>query len=415
MFNGEWGMALPIEELQSKALSLLREACSSYGILASPSEQENYRRLWARDAMVAGLAGLLTRDPVLLDGMKSSIRTLADHQHPRGMIPSNVLPASNGKEPEISYGGLAGRVDATAWFLVGACLYMQHYKGQVEAFKRSLQPHLLQALEILDRWEFNAKGLLYTPLSGNWADEYPVQGHTLYDNCLRLWGVELYAALYKDERRAEQGRMIRERIAINFWPRMEFADHPAVYHRRTFRENAREDARHFACSIDPRGYSWPFDAAGHALTLLLGLPDEEQLESITAYVEDIFLQIEADMLPAFWPVIRPGDPEWFSLEENYSFDFKNKPHHFHNGGIWPVWMGLFAYGLKSSGDNADGNGSRNDLAGRMLKAWMEVEDAENPGFYEYIASDTFQPSGKHPLSYSASGMIFLIQAIGDHN
>jgi hypothetical protein len=40
-------------------------------------------------------------------------------------------------------------------------------------------------------WEFNNKGLLYVPLSGNWADEYITDGYVLYDQLLRfgLWKV----------------------------------------------------------------------------------------------------------------------------------------------------------------------------------------------------------------------------------
>lgn len=396
---------MDLDQLENRALSLLRDACCSFGILASPEAQDNYRRLWARDSMLAGIAALHTVDERVLKGFKQSVETLAKYQHPHGMIPSNVLPDKDEGEVDISYGGLAGRVDATSWFVVGSCLLI--LATDDEKLKRTLQPNLLQAIEIMDRWEFNGRGLIYTPLSGNWADEYPVQGHTLYDNCLRLWGLELYADLYGDEDRQVQSRIIRERIEINFWPETSVSDHPAVYHKRSFEDAARKELRYFACAIDPRGYNMHFDAAGHGLALYLGITTNEQKSKIENYTDEIFEEIKVDLLPAFWPVIMPEDPEWHALKENYSFDFKNKPHHFHNGGIWPVWMGLFALGMSKSGNNT--------IAKKMIDAWMEIEDPEESRFSEYIASDTLQPAGKQGLSYSASGLLFLIQAIKNNN
>ena len=393
---------MDLEHLESRALQLLREACSGFGIMASPEAQDNYRRLWSRDAMVAGIAALPSGDAQLLEGFRQSVLTLAEYQHPHGMIPSNVLPDVD--EPDISYGGLAGRVDATAWFVAGTCLLISH--TGYEKLKRKLQPNLLQAIEIMDRWEFNGRGLIYTPLSGNWADEYPVQGHTLYDNCLRLWGLELYAKLYNDEDREVQARIIRERIEINFWPDKNISDHPAVYHKRGFEEEAKKELNHFACAVDPRGYDSHFDAAGHGLALYLDLPTDEQRQKIRTYAGEIFGEIGTDLLPAFWPVIKPDQPEWQALKENYSYNFKNEPYHFHNGGIWPVWMGLFGLGMNLAGDQ--------DIAERMLDSWMEIEDPEAPLFSEYIASDTLQSGGKQRLSYSASGLLFLIQAL-KHN
>lgn len=392
-------MKLNPDHLKQQAISLLKEACCAYGIMASPEDQDNYKRLWARDSMVAGIAGLLAGDEEILSGFEKSIQILARYQHPYGMIPSNVLPDES--DPEISYGGLAGRVDATTWFVIGTCLYLFHRKN--ENLTKTLQPNLLQALEILDRWEFNGKGLLYTPLSGNWADEYPVEGHTLYDNLLRVWGLKLYSALFKDRGRNTQADVILERIAINFWPEKSLADHPAVYHPRNFKETFKKNLTYFACSINPKGHNMHFDAAGHGLALLLDLPTDKQLEHIHNYIKTVFEELGHSLIPAFWPVIHPGDPEWPAIKQNYSFDFKNKPHHFHNGGIWPVWMGLFALGMKKKGNT--------EIARQCLESWMGIENPGKISFSEYIASDTFKPAGKQNLSYSASGLIFLLEAI----
>lgn len=386
-----------VDSLEKQALELLEEACCPFGILASPNAQDNYRRLWSRDSMIAGIAGLLADNQTIIDGLRRSILTLAEYQHERGMLPSNVLPDESA--PEISYGSLAGRVDATTWFIIGTCLFLLNQPDQ--KLKEQLHPKLQKALNILDAWQFNAKGLLYTPLSGNWADEYPIQGHTLYDNTLRLWALSLYAKLYKDDERRKQANILRERLEINFWPQEAVADHPAVYHRRAFSEVASTGLTHFSCAIDPSGYSMHFDTAAHAFALLLGLASEQQIEQILSYVKSIFIKIDATLMPAFWPVITKKDALWQALRKNYSYDFKNKPYHFHNGGIWPVWMGWFALSLSKS--NAS-------IAEEMLNAWTAVEDPANPDFWEYITSDTLEAAGKKNLCYSASGLLFLIHA-----
>lgn len=389
--------------LKESALELLHAACVPFGILASPDDQDNYQRLWSRDAMVAGLAGLLSGDEKILDALEDSIRTLATYQHTYGMIPSNVLPDAD--EPDISYGGLAGRVDATSWFVVGTCLYLLYQKDR--SLKEKLEDPLRKALDVLDRWEFNGEGLLYTPMSGNWADEYPLQGHTLYDNCLRYWGLNIYAELYEDRDRSRQADNIRKKISLNFWPKKSRREDPNVYHSRIFSRLAGKNPAHYAAAIDPGGYNMHFDAAGHALALLLQLPDQQQFDSIRMHTDSIFEELQHDLLPAFWPVIRPGDPDWHTIEKNYSYEFKNYPHKFHNGGIWPVWMGLFGLGMSNAGSP--------ELAERMLEAWIQVEYQKEPSFSEYIGSDTFKPGGKQRLSYSASGIIFLIEAINSNN
>jgi len=392
---------MKVTQLEKQACELLREACSPYGILASPDLQDNYRRIWSRDAMIAGIAGLLLEDETIIDAFRSSIRTLATYQHHRGMIPSNVLPGE--QSPEISYGGLAGRVDATTWFIAGSCLYLLNTGD--EELKEELHPNLRLALNLLEYWEFNGNGLVYTPLSGNWADEYPVSGHTLYDNLLRIWGLNLFGTLYDDKESLSLADHLEDVIRVNFWPLEDHLDHPDIYHPRAFKQMVKRSFSHFACSLDPSGYNRRFDAAAHGLIMLLGWPSAEQVEGITEFTSKIFESLGRSLVPAFWPVITEQDPLWASLRENYSYSFKNAPHHFHNGGIWPVWMGLYGLGMHRMGNT--------DVAEMFIEAWMDIEDPDKISFSEYISSDTFERSGKQRLSFSASGLVFLTSAVKD--
>ena len=102
-----------------KALDLLYQASSDDGFLASAVAHSNYKRVWARDGVICGLAALASGDAQLIATFERTLAILARNQHGTGTIPSNVLVTQNHEEG--SYGGLAGRVDAVTWFIIGVC------------------------------------------------------------------------------------------------------------------------------------------------------------------------------------------------------------------------------------------------------------------------------------------------------
>ena len=107
-----------MQTVLDKATILLENAVNEYGILASTVDADNYKRVWARDGIVAGIAGILLDNEKIMEGLKRTIETLTNHQHELGIIPSNVLVKPNGAD--CSFGSLAGRVDATCWYIIGA-------------------------------------------------------------------------------------------------------------------------------------------------------------------------------------------------------------------------------------------------------------------------------------------------------
>src|SRR5438477_4479901 len=104
-----------------RSLAMLRRCLSPAGFLASPSDVDNYARIWARDGIISGLAALASGDADLVDGMRCTLLTLAQHQGPHGEIPSNVT--IDGKQ--VSFGHLVGRVDAPLWYVIGVYAYSQ--------------------------------------------------------------------------------------------------------------------------------------------------------------------------------------------------------------------------------------------------------------------------------------------------
>ena len=44
--------------------------------------------------------------------------------------------------------------------------------------------------------------------------------------------------------------------------------------------------------------------------------------------------------PAFTPVITEQDADWPALAAYHLHGFRNRPHEYPNGGIWPGWLGF---------------------------------------------------------------------------
>ena len=89
--------------IYNKAIELLHRASSENGFLASAESVSNYKRIWARDGVICGLAALLDGDEKLVQNFKNTLITLANHQHELGHIPSNVYFKEN-EETEVSFG-----------------------------------------------------------------------------------------------------------------------------------------------------------------------------------------------------------------------------------------------------------------------------------------------------------------------
>ncbi len=389
-------MNQPFQQLYLDAVDLLHRLTTPHGILASTIEADNYKRIWARDSIVCGLAGLMIEDSLLTEGLKTSLLTLAKNQHELGMIPSNVMPNS---DSAISFGSLVGRVDANTWFVIGCCKY--YLTTRDKTTWSQLKPAVEKCRRFLRSVEYNNRGWLYTPLSGNWADEYPVHGYTLYDNMLRLWGESLWEQITGTAMsRLEE---IKAHTAANFWP-SEGTSEKNSYHKDAYGALDFAAIQHFICFILPGKFDLRFDAAGNALALLQSELDTAQKRSLSNYISKLSSELGGALIPAFWPVVTPESEDWNLLKSNYSFSFKNEPGAFHNGGIWPVWMGLFCLGLSK-------NGLQNEAEAIVSSFTQLVAKTKKWDFQEFFNSNTLEPGGKTQMGYTASGIVFMKLAL----
>lgn len=376
-----------------KAIALLHKVSTDNGFLASAENTSNYQRVWARDGVICGLAALASADEKLIATFKSTLETLANNQHKIGTIPSNVLLSNENNE--VSYGGLAGRVDAVTWFIIGICQYAKH-QNQPE-FVQKYQTHIEKALQLLNAWEFNNKDLVYVPLSGNWADEYITDGYVLYDQLLRIWALKSYNHFAKSEIISQKIQDITNQVETNFLPNSK----EEKYHERAYNEVNFQD--YLPCSFSPSGYKTQFDAFANALVVLLDVGNEETQTKILNHTSKVAGETKLGLVPAFWPPVFPEDEHWNLLKNNCKYEFRNFPYEFHNGGSWSMVNGFVGLAFLSKNLTIE--------ATTLLEKINAANAVADYSFYENFNTNTQAPNGVAFCAWSAAACVLLEQSL----
>jgi glycogen debranching enzyme len=393
------------QEGYTQALKLLKECATKDGFLASPTDKENYRRIWGRDGTIIGLAALMTGEPELIQTTRATLLTLARHQGPHGEIPSNVDTASG----RVSYGGMAGRVDANLWFIIGCGEYWRATEDH--KFISKMLPVLEKVFFLLGAWEYNNRGLLYVPETGDWADEYIHSGYVLFDQLLYLQAMRTYLAVHpsleknkKNTLEEKTGRLL-QLIRANFWLGHEELDPTDIYHRILHEKGQKAATRcasHFWVPFfTPHGYGYRFDAFSNVLVSLFGIADKEQRTNVERYIRMVIMTEGEQLLPAFCPVIKPMDKDWQDLHMTFSYTFKNEPYEYHNGGLWPMISGFYVAELVQ---NNDLDKARAHL-GKIHEANNLRMDGHEWSFPEYVHGRTFIPEGTKRQGWSGAAAI----------
>jgi hypothetical protein len=396
-----------LEEGVARAVRLLEECRSEFGFLASPTDLANYRRIWARDGCIMTLAALLVGRLELEDAARRTLLTLVKHQGPHGEIPSNVDPYSG----RVSYGGTTGRVDADLWFLITCGEYV---RASADAeFLDQVMDAVERVAFLLGAWEFNNRGLLFVPPTGDWADEYIQSGYVLYDQLLYLQAKRSLALLRKKHSgvpdhklEAEIGRL-RAVIRANYWLCEEPVNHDAIYHRvlnekgRAAAACRRDGAMYWMPFFSPTGYGYRFDALANVLASLFGVANEEQARKVDDYITRRVADPQCNLLPAFAPVITPEKDGWKKLQVSFSHTFKNAPYEYHNGGLWPMVTGWHAASLAARSEQ---DAARRFLAG-VHAANRSPMDGSAWSFPEFLHGQDHTPGGTPRMGWSAASAI----------
>ena len=378
----------------NKATELLYKVSTPNGFLASAENTTNYKRVWARDGVICGLGALASGDEYLITTFKNTLDTLAKNQHTIGTIPSNVM--INESKSEVSYGGLAGRVDAVTWFIIGVCQYA-YYKGDTSFVTHYYHSEIEKGFGLLDAWEFNNKHLLYVPLSGNWADEYITDGYVLYDQLLRVWALKSYNHFLKSEVITDKIAKITAQIEINFMP----GTLGEKYHERAY--NDFKFQGYMPCSFSPSGYKTQFDAFANSLALLLNIGSDSYQIQMLDYANSLASETKLGLLPAFWPPVFETDEDWYLLKNNCKYEFRNYPYEFHNGGSWPMVNAFFGLALLSKG--------KKEMVSTLLEKINEANAKDEFSFYENFNTHTTKPNGVRYCAWSAAATVLVHKSV----
>jgi len=390
-----------------QAIQLLHVCSTEEGFIASRTERDNYHRVWARDGIIVGLAALMSQDPDLINTFRCTLLTLTKHQGPHGEIPSNVDTVAD----RISYGGTTGRIDADLWYVIGCGQYWRATGD--DDFLEQVLPALEKVRFLLGAWEFNNRGLLYVPQTGDWADEYIHHGYVLYDQLLYLQAQRELCVMHhqvhgsSDHALAEHSTRLKHMIIDNYW----FNDHDNVpddaYHEVLYRKG-RDAAsphcagHHWMSFFSPQGYGYRFDALANILVSLLDVANEDQRHKVDKFIRDEAV-VPDDMwlLPAFYPVIEPVDRDWEDLQMSFSYTFKNQPYEFHNAGLWPMVTGFYVVDLAKRG--------LRDQASRFLDGIHRANSLPMNGepwsFPEYVHGLKLTANGTQYQAWSAAAAI----------
>jgi hypothetical protein len=397
------------KEGYNKALSLLHACVTQDGFVATPTSRDNYRRVWARDGVILSLAALLTNDGELISAARRTFETLAAHQGHHGEIPSNVDTTAQ----RVSYGGTTGRVDADLWFIIGCGEYWLATGDDV--FLESLLPALEKVRFLLGAWEFNDRGLLYIPLTGDWADEYLHNGYVLSDQLLYLQAqctlAQLHAAVHgsSDHVLLEKISRLYHLIRTNYWFDADDV-HGDAYHEVLYEKGRAAASPHCAEQywmpfFSPAGYGYRFDAFANVLVSLLDVADEERRNRVDKFIAAKIIREDLPLLPAFHPVIEPVDADWEELQMMFSYTFKNKPYEFHNGGLWPMVTGFYVADLARRHKLEEARTYQQAIH----QANALTMEGEAWGFPEFVHGKTLLPGGTRQQGWSAAAAI-----IGQH-
>jgi len=392
----------------ARAVALLHACKTPDGFVASPTKSRNYRRIWGRDGTIVSLAALLTGDAELVETARRTFETLAGHQGPHGEIPSNVDPATE----YISYGSTTGRVDADLWFIIGCGEYWQA-TGDND-FLENLLPVLEKVRFLLGAWEFNNRGLIYIPLTGDWADEYLHNGYVLYDQLLYLQAqrtlARIHSAVHGSRNYALEEKISRlhHLIRANYWFDGDGIPNDAyheILYRKGLQAATHSAGRHWLPAFSPSGYGYRFDAFANVLASLLGVADVRQCGKVDEFIVECVVAEDFPLLPAFYPVIKPLDEDWEHLQVMFSYTFRNKPFEFHNGGLWPMVTGFYVADLA----RRQHSGQARRYLQAVHRANALTMNGEEWGFPEFVHGRNFTPGGTLHLGWSAAGAI-----IGHH-
>src|SRR5450759_2554812 len=214
-----------------------------------------YPEPYTRDLMIALPGFLLTGKPALREQMRKTLQALAQHQTPRGHIPSLAHDPEN-----------LGASDTTPLFLFGLAVFRSAL-GEPDFLELAAQKALTWM-----RYQSPDDRVMVAQLpTTDWRDEHWVYGYGLYVNAL----VHAYLPLYGLHEEAAQLSAAMNRLAHSEDPP------PSHAHEGL----ALPHSPHYAAGSFKIAHDERCDVLGNSLAVLTGIADPERAQRLIAHIE----------------------------------------------------------------------------------------------------------------------------------
>ena len=383
------------ESLRQDAIEVLRHCSHPMGLEGS-GRSNGYHQIWARDSMITLLGASGVDDSTIQAALLASLTTLQGHQSAAGAIPNHVDVATG--EPNFR-----AYADGGLWYVIGSTI---------------LQPDF-QAIERVLAWyqcqDVDATGLISIQEASDWEDLFCTRGKGLYVNCLYVIalrkateiadraGAAREAAVYRQRADAAQsavnrilwypgdGQMLRH-IEHSFSTP---GAHDSLARKRWIpQKRMLVEDRYYLPYVSFREAGEWFDSLGNLLAVLSGVADAEQSALILDFIDRYGLALHP--IKAIFPPVEPGAPDW----RDY-YGTLNRPHQYHNGGIWPFIGGFYVAALVKAG--------RYDTAQTALMRLAELNRSSN--FCECFHGETAEPTGFFEQAWSAGMYLYAAQCV----
>jgi glycogen debranching enzyme len=347
-----------VEEAVARAKDTLDRCSTPNGMFASPTQ---YNAVYARDALIASLGGLISGEERFVRQWLKTMGTLMDRQSPSGQIPNCVDTFVPSRPRLVAFGA----ADASLWFVL-TLAYAERLLGPRPEFYGAAE----RALSWLKYQDAHEEGLIEQQEATDWMDIIANRGHVAYTNVLYFSVLELRGDI-------KEAHLVREAVNAYLW---------------------NEDLGYF------RPWSWKqehgdwFDTAANSLAIAFGLADREQTESILNYIAENKLDYPYPVR-TLHPPIQPGDKDW---REYYRTEHDlNLPNQYHNGGVWPWVGGMYVAALVRAGRLERAR----DALYRLALANKQGREHEWE-FNEWFHGVTGEPKGSPDQSWSAGMYIY---------
>jgi len=356
---------LLIEEAFERAKNVLDKCSTPNGFFASPYY---YNAIYARDALIASLGGLVSGEERYAQQWLKTMDTLMDRQSESGQIPNCVDTFVPSRPRLIAFGA----ADASLWFVITRA-YAEQLIGRHLEFHQAAS----RAMLWLKYQDTHEEGLIEQQESTDWMDIIANRGHVLYTNVLYFAALELYGDI-------KRAHLVREAMNGFLWS-------PELGYFRPWAWKQEHS-------------DW-FDTAGNLFAVAFSLADDEQTASILDYIERHHLD-EPHPIRTMHPPIEPGDKDW---REYYRTEHElNLPDQYHNGGSWPWVGGLYVAALVRAGRHKRARETLYRLA--LTNREGRTHEWE---FNEWFHGITGEPRGAADQLWSAGMYVYAYSCVKD--